>query len=90
MAAKRSLLDQMRDNPRADWTIDDIRSLARQEGLELVAPTRGSHYTLRSPHLRDILTIPYKRPIKVLYIRQAVSYALAHRDSAAQKEGGPT
>lgn len=90
MARKRSMLDRMRENPRADWTIDDIKTLALQEGLELVPPRRGSHYTLRSPHLRDIQTIPYSRPVKVLYIRQAVSYSLAHRAIAERQEGNST
>lgn len=86
MAPKRSLLDRMSENPRDDWTFDDIAKLANQEGLELAAPTRGSHHTLRSPFLRDVQTVPYKRPVKVIYVKQVVSYVLAHREAKARRE----
>lgn len=86
MAKKQTLLEQMENNPRGDWTMQDIEKLAKQEGMELRKPARGSHHALCSPHLRDILTIPHNRPIKVIYIKHAVSYARAHRESAENRQ----
>ncbi|MBN8292848.1 type II toxin-antitoxin system HicA family toxin [Rhodobacter sp. NTK016B] len=73
------MYDKMSDGPNRGWTIDDVETLAKQEGMELRRPKRGSHYTLCSEHLRDICTVPYKRPIKVIYIKQVLGYARAHR-----------
>ena len=86
MAPKRQLLEKMEANPQNDWSLDDIKKLARQEGMELVAPTRGSHHTLRSAYLREVVTVPYKRPIKVIYIKNVVSYARAHREAHARQK----
>ena len=84
MARKKSILSKMEVNPRGDWSMSDIETLARQEGLEVRKPSRGSHYVVSSPKLRDALTVPYNRPIKPIYIRNLVSYAMAHRK---QNEG---
>ena len=78
MAKKRSLLQQMGDNPKKGWVVADVQKLCNQEGLELLPPKKGSHYKVASSCLRDILTIPAHRPIKPIYIRQLVSYAIAH------------
>lgn len=78
--AKRSVLERMRSNPRADWTISDIEKLCADIDMELIPPSSGSHYKICSEYLRDILTIPARRPIKAPYIRKLVSYADAHRE----------
>lgn len=78
MAPKTGILEQMRSNPKRDWTIKDIERVCRQHGLELLPPRKGSHYKVSSKHLRDILTVPAHRPIKVVYIRNLVSYVDAH------------
>ncbi len=85
MAKKRKLLDQMRDNPRGDWSLGDVKTLAKQEGLELRSPSRGSHYVISSPHLRDSVTVPHNRPIKTIYIKFLTDYTLAHRDALKGK-----
>jgi len=43
MARKRSLLERMKANPRADWTIPDIEKLCAETGLTMHAPGSGSH-----------------------------------------------
>jgi len=66
------LLDQMRRNPRADWTIKDVETVCKQHGLVCSPPNKGSHYKISVPGTPVILTVPYKRPIKPVYIRLLV------------------
>ena len=66
------LLEQMRANPR-DWRISDIRRLCRAYGMRCTPPSGGgSHWTARAPGIETIVTIPARRPIKPVYIRQLV------------------
>ncbi|GGK18262.1 HicA-related toxin-antitoxin protein [Salinarimonas ramus] len=76
MSSKR--LEKMRTNPRNDWTIEDIVKVCRDLGMNCHRPSSGSHYTVSSGFLVGALTVPYKRPIKPVYIRQLVSLADAH------------
>lgn len=78
MAPKRSLLEQMEDNPRADWNIEDVKRLCTQIGLECRAPSSGSHYVVFSERLNGALTVPARRPIKAPYIKKLVSLARSH------------
>lgn len=63
------LLDQMRRNPRGDWTMQDIVRVCAEHDLVCSAPKRGSHYKVSRPGFATILTIPFKRPVKPVYIR---------------------
>jgi len=69
------LLERMRANPQADWTIADIERLCRACGLTVTPPRRGSHYKVRDPLSRTTLTIPARRPIRAVYIRALVALA---------------
>ena len=64
----------MRLNPAADWTVKDVETLCRQHGLTCIAPKRGSHFKVSHPAQDSILTIPYRRPIKSIYIRTLVKF----------------
>lgn len=86
MAPKKTLVEKMRANPRSDWTIQDVETVARQEGLKVRKPSGGSHYGVYSDALRDPLTIPARRPIKPFYIRALVGYVDAHRAVLKLKE----
>ncbi len=67
------LLDRMRQNPRNDWRMRDVETLARRYGLSINRPKRGSsHVTLRHDSGTK-LTIPDHRPIKPVYIRKLVT-----------------
>jgi predicted RNA binding protein YcfA (HicA-like mRNA interferase family) len=70
------LLDRMRRNPQNDWSIHDVEKLCREVGL-LCEPPRGggSHFKVSHPQSPTILTIPYKRPIKPVYVRKLVKLA---------------
>jgi hypothetical protein len=83
LAKKKTLLEQMRGNPRADWTIDDISKLCAEQGIELVPPSTGSHYKAWSPHVPGRLTIPAARPIKPVYIKLLISMIDAHNKKKA-------
>lgn len=66
-------LEQMRANPKANWTIADVEAVCREHGIEC-GPARGgsSHYKVKHPSVPFILTVPFKRPIKPVYIRKLV------------------
>ena len=73
MAASR--LDRMRANPAGDWSIDDVAALCREHAIRCTPPSGGgSHWKVSDPMQRDILTIPYRRPIKAVYIRRLVRF----------------
>jgi len=68
MARSDKLLAAMRANPKADWTIGDVESVARAFGVTCKEPRRGSHYTFSHERVRGHLTVPAHRPIKAIYI----------------------
>jgi len=68
-------LEAMRRNPRADWTIADVAAVCREFGM-YCEPVRGggSHYKIAHPRMASKLTIPFKRPVKPVYVRQLVAF----------------
>lgn len=68
-------LEQMRANPRADWTIADVAAVCREYEIRC-EPARGgsSHYKVFHSGVPGTLTVPFKRPIKPVYIRQLVHF----------------
>jgi hypothetical protein len=66
------LLGEMKRNPQGGWTIKDVETVCGQHGLICSAPKRGSHYKVNRPGYRAIVTVPFKRPIKPVYIRRLV------------------
>jgi hypothetical protein len=68
-------LQAMRSNPHADWTISDIQSVCGEFGIACLPSRAGSsHYKVSHPQMRDILTVPFKRPIKPVYIRKLINF----------------
>lgn len=67
----------MKENPR-DWVIADIEKVCRDIGLTIQPPSNGSHYKVSSEKVSEILTIPAKRPIKQVYVKQLVRLAETH------------
>lgn len=78
MAPKLPLLEQMRRNPSADWTIEDVAKVCEEHHMELWPPAGGSHYKVVSPVLSAHLMIPARKPIKVLYIKELVKIVDGH------------
>ena len=69
------ILDRMRRNPAADWTIADVASVCAQHGVRCVPPSGGgSHYKVSHPSQQSILTVPRSKPVKPVYIRRLVKF----------------
>jgi len=61
------------NNPK-DVNYKELDKLLLKYGFERSNPGSGSsHYTYRHPQLVDILTIPFKRPVKAIYVQQAIA-----------------
>jgi len=66
---------KMKRQPAADWTIADVQVVCGAYDIEVVPPRGGgSHFKIRHPSQAHILTIPARRPIKVIYIRRLVAF----------------
>lgn len=65
------LLTAMRRSPAGDWQMSDLLSLAKRFGLD-VRSTGGSHHVFSHARTGITLTVPARRPIKAIYIRQFV------------------
>ncbi len=71
----RSLLEAMRRNPVNDWTIADVLRVRGEHGVSCRPPSGGgSHYKVEHPTVPDILTVPFRRPIRPFYIRSLVRF----------------
>ena len=69
MSTAKKLLDRMRANPKGDWQISDLKTVARHHGY--TDRQHGtSHVVFSGPGGR--LTVPARRPIKPPYIREFV------------------
>ena len=68
MSKIEKLRKKMQNNPK-DWRIEDVEKLARAYGFAW-EEGKGSHKNFYHKKLRNILTIPCKRPIKPTYIKQ--------------------
>jgi hypothetical protein len=73
MSRGKKRLEEMRNNPRADWQISDVEVVCAAYGITLEEPSSGTHYKVKHERLRDIVTIPARRPIKPVYIRNLVA-----------------
>lgn len=68
------LLEDMRRNPQADWTIENVETVCNGFGVTCSKPKNGSHYKVSHARMQEILTVPFKRPIKAVYIRKLVEF----------------
>ncbi|MBZ4687475.1 MAG: hypothetical protein PWQ96_2388 [Clostridia bacterium] len=61
------------NNPK-DINFKDLDKLLKQHGFECRQPGKGSsHFHYYHPKLTEILTIPYARPIKAIYVKRAIA-----------------
>jgi hypothetical protein len=72
MSAADKRLMKMRQNPKADWHIEDMKSVARAKAIEWRQPGT-SHVTFRRPDGAK-LTVPARKPIKPVYVRMFVEF----------------
>ena len=71
MARAEKLFDSMKGNPRADWTPENIRTLATS-AYGLTLRQRGTSHAVLTNTRGQHLTIPMHKPIKPVYIRRLV------------------
>jgi hypothetical protein len=66
------LLEDMRRNLVGDWSIRDVEDVCKAKGIRCSSPTGGgSHYKVSHASQREILTVPFRKPI---YIRRLVRF----------------
>lgn len=78
VARGEKLLERMRTSPR-DWRIEDVKTLCAAFEIDLDRPPGGSHYGVSDPTQERHVTIPFRRPIKPIYIRKLVRFVEAVR-----------
>ena len=67
------LYAQIVNNPK-NVKFETLDRILRQHGFNCKQPSGGSsHYNYYHPELPDVLTIPYARPIKAIYVKQAIA-----------------
>ena len=72
------LLERMARNPVGDWTMREVEAACRPLGIRCSPPSGGgSHFKVSHPSRPEILTIPYRKPIKSVYIRKFVQFCRA-------------
>lgn len=79
MGTFEKLLERMRRNPRGDWTMDNLLTIARRMNIE-VRNSDGSHHVFSLPGVEEDVTVPYKRPIKPVYIKKFLALVDAARE----------
>ena len=63
-------LQAMKTNPKGDWKMSDLQSVANRHGIDYRQPGT-SHVTFSCPN-GMILTVPAHKPIKPVYINKFI------------------
>ena len=80
MAASSKKLQKMRQN-QSGWRIESLQEVAEQNDVEWRRPGRsGSHVIFSASGVREIVSVPAKRPIKPIYVK----HFLALIDAASE------
>ena len=72
MSTTEKRLVQMRANPKGNWQIADLEVVATALGMK-VRKSVGSHVVFSHSTIPARVTVPARRPIKPIYIRQFVT-----------------
>lgn len=84
MSRADDILQRMRRNPR-DWRIESLETVARSLGMLMRRPGGGSsHVIFGHPAVEEIVSVPAKRPIKPVYIRQFLKLVDKAKESEAR------
>lgn len=81
MTTHEKLLEKMKRNPKGDWTMENLLAIARKWGIE-VRNSDGSHHVFSFPGIEEDVTVPYRRPIKPVYIRKFLALVDAVKEVA--------
>lgn len=69
MSNAQKLIDAMANNP-LDWTLDQVKTVAKASGLTVHCPG-GSHHVVRNAAGAKI-SVPAHRPIKAICIKKLI------------------
>jgi hypothetical protein len=70
IVAAGKTLQKMRKH-RTGWRIEELQAVAEENSVEWRRPGRGgSHVIFSAPGVREIVSVPAKRPIKPIYIKK--------------------
>ena len=73
IVADGKALQKMRRNPMG-WRIEELQAVAEKNSVEWRRPGRGgSHVIFSAAGVREIVSVPAKRPIQPVYIKQFVA-----------------
>ncbi len=79
MGKMQKLIARMRNNPRDDWSIDELKALAERKGIDWRQPGT-SHVTFSYPGIAP-LTVPAHKPVKAVYVKRFLDLmALTEKD----------
>jgi hypothetical protein len=68
--AAGKILQKMRKS-QVGWRIEELQVVAEANLVECRRPGRGgSHVIFSAPGVREIVSVPARRPIKPIYIKQ--------------------
>ncbi len=70
MARRERRIERLRRS-QTDVSPEQLRTALESVGFELVR-AQGSHYHYRHPALPKLVSIPYRRPVKRAYVREAL------------------
>ena len=72
-------IQKMRKN-HSGWRIEELQAIAEKHCIEWLKPgSGGSHIIFSSPGARAIVSVPAKRPIKPVYVKQFLALIDAAR-----------
>jgi hypothetical protein len=71
MAKWDKRLEGMRNSPQGDWKIEDVEAVCGTYGVGF---TPGNHAKVSHSSQAEILTVPFHRPIKAIYIKRLVKF----------------
>ena len=70
IVADGKALRKMRKNPMG-WRLEELQAVATENFVDWRRPGRGgSHVIFSAPGVREIVSVPSKRPIKPVYVKQ--------------------
>ena len=70
MARRERRIERLRRS-QTDVSPEQLRTALESVGFELVR-TQGSHYHYRHPARPGLISVPFRRPIKRAYVREAL------------------
>lgn len=86
VAGSGKTLQKMRQNA-AGWRIQDLITVAENSRIDWRQPGRGgSHVIFSARGVREVVSVPDKRPIKAIYVRQFVALIDAAAELAADSD----